>query len=42
MCSVCSAYSVAYFLFAEYVLLNPLRLFDTVNEPSGCATTLIQ
>ena len=27
---------------AAYVLLNPLRLFDTVNDPSCCATILIQ
>jgi hypothetical protein len=25
-----------------YVLLKPFRLFETVNEPSCCATTLIQ
>jgi hypothetical protein len=25
-----------------YVLLKPFRLFVTVNEPSGCADTLIQ
>jgi hypothetical protein len=23
-------------------LLNPFRLFDTVNDPSGCATIFIQ
>jgi hypothetical protein len=27
---------------ASYVLLNPLRAFVTVNDPSGKAETLIQ
>jgi len=31
----------SYFRFA-YDFVNPLRLFVTVNEPSGCTDILIQ